>query len=274
MLVRRSFVLSFCTLWCACALAQDPNETIRRIVDAEYSAYQSDHSDLVYLQEMRQSGHHIVQWVVRTDQGEVRRPLEQDDRPVSDSKERELIQHFLRNPDGRKKQLAEIRHDQEQVFELLRLLPAAFVWKQTSASATTICLHFEPSPQFHPSTREARIFSGMIGELVADSHQYRVLSVRGHLIHDISFGGGILGKLQEGGSFYIEQEQIGASLWQVSAIHVHVRGTALLFKSVALEEEDDRSSFEALPSGMTLDEAAEAVMKRPSSGLAMAKPGQ
>jgi hypothetical protein len=105
MLVRRSFVLSFCTLWCACALAQDPNETIRRIVDAEYSAYQNDHSDLVYLQETRQSGHHVVQWVVHTDQGEVRRPLELDDRPVSDSKDRELIQHFLRNPDGRKKQL-------------------------------------------------------------------------------------------------------------------------------------------------------------------------
>jgi hypothetical protein len=114
----------------------------------------------------------------------------------------------------------------------------------------------------------------MIGELVADRHQYRVLSVRGHLIHGITFGGGILGDLQEGSSFYIEQEQTGAALWLVSAIHIHLRGTALLFKSVAVEEEDDRSSFEVLPSGMTLDEAAEAVMKRPSSGLAMAKRGQ
>jgi hypothetical protein len=238
---------------------------IQRIVDAEDSAYQNDHSDWVYLQETRQSKHDLVQWVAQTDQGEVRRLLEMDNHPVSDSKQQELIRRFLDNPEVRKKQVAQTRHDQELIVNLLRLLPVAFVWTQTGATATTICLHFEPAPHFHPPTREAKVLSGMSGDLIADIGQYRVESVRGHLVHDVTFGGGIFGKLQEGSSFSLEQDQVRPSLWQIKSIHVHFHGSAFLFKSIALEEEVDRSQFGLQIPETTLEQAAETVMGKPNS---------
>jgi len=263
---RPSFVFGVLSLWCASALAQEPRQVIQRIVDAEYTAYQNDHSDWIYLQETRQSKHDLVQWVAQTEQGEVRRLLEKDDHPVSDSKQQELIRRFLDNPEVRRKQVAQTRHDQELIVNLLRLLPVAFVWTQTNATAATICLHFEPAPHFHPPTREGKVLSEMSGDLIADIGQYRVESVRGHLVHDVTFGGGILGKLQEGSSFSLEQEQVRPSLWQIRSIHVHFHGSAFLFKSIALEEEDDRSQFGLQIPEMTLEQAAEFVMGEPDPG--------
>ena len=248
---------------CTAVRAQDAREMIQRIVDAEYAAYQNDHSDWVYLQETRQAKHHDVFWVAQTDDGEIQRLVEEDEHPVPLSKQQELIQTFMQSPEARKKQVAEINHDRQQIIALMRLLPAGFIWTQTSANSSVMCFHFEPSPHFHPPTREARVFSGMAGDLIADSRQYRVLSVRGHLIRDVTFGGGLFGRLKQGGFFSIEQDQVGLTLWQLKAVHVHLYGNALLFKSIALEEDDERSNFELEPSAMTLEKAADAVMRRP-----------
>lgn len=257
--------LSALILWCVSTHAQEPQQMIQRIVDAEYAAYQKDHSDWIYLQETRQSKHDSVQWVAHTDRGEVRRLLRLDDKLVSNAEQQELIKQFLENSAVRKKQLAEIRHDQEQVFDLLRLLPVAFVWTQTGASEATISFHFEPAPHFHPPTHEAKVLGAMTGDLIADVRQHRVVSVRGHLAHDLTFGDGIFGRLQQGSSFSLEQEQVSPTLWQLKSIHVHFQGSALLFKSIALEEDDDRSQFELQHSEMTLEQAAQAVMEKSNS---------
>jgi hypothetical protein len=87
----------------------------------------------------------------------------------------------------------------------------------------------------------------------------------GHLLHDVTFGGGLLGKLKKGSSFSLEQEQVGPSLWQLTAFHIRLEGNALLFKSVSLQQDDKRASFEAEPSTVTLDEAANVVMSQPEA---------
>jgi hypothetical protein len=136
----------------------------------------------------------------------------------------------------------------------------AFVWTQTGATATTTSLHFEPAPNFHPPTREARVFSAMTGDLVVDNQQQRICRIKGHLIHDVTFGGGLLGRLKERSSFALEQQQVRPSVWELTQIHVHLEGNALLFKSVSLEQDDKRSKFQGEPGDVTLEQAAGTVM--------------
>ena len=93
--------------------------------------------------------------------------------------------------------------------------------RQTSIPLNTF-LHFEPDPNFHPPSREARVFSGMAGDLVVDNQQHRICSMNGRLIQEVTFGGGLLGKLKKGSSFSLEQAQVGPSSWQLTAIHVHL----------------------------------------------------
>jgi hypothetical protein len=248
--------------WCA-AQAQTPQEIIQQAADTELAADHNDHYNWIFLEESDKPKEHILQWVASTQRGSVERVLERDDHPLPASEQRELIQKFLHDPKAQNKQVAEAKHDDEQIDDLLKLLPQAFVWVKTGETETTTSLHFDPEPKFHPPTREARVFSSMTGDLVVDKQQHRICKIKGHLFHDVTFGGGLLGRLKEKSSFALEQQQVAPSVWELTAIHVHLEGNALLFKSVSLQQDDKRSRFQPQPGDETLEQAAIAVMSQP-----------
>lgn len=242
---------------------QSPQQIIQQVVDSEHAADEDYHSQWIYLEEIRKPKERVLQLVATTQQGDVQRVLERDEQRLSASEQRDLIQNFLHDTRAQKKQASEIDHDNKQIDDLLQLLPIAFLWTQTGATATTTVLHFEPAPHFHPPTREARVFCSMAGDLIVDNRQHRVRGISGHLMREVRFGGGILGKLKEGGSFSLEQEEVRPSLWQLTAFHVRLEGSALFLKTVSLQQDDKRSDFESEPSTITLNQAATEVMSQP-----------
>jgi hypothetical protein len=234
--------------------AQNPQQLIQKVVNSEREADQNDHSNWTYLEESDKPKEHVLQWVAGTQHGNVERVLEKDDQQLPEPRQRDLIQKFLRDTHAQN----------QQIDDLLKLLPAAFIWTQTGATATTTSLHFEPSSNFHPPTREARVFSSMTGDVVVDNQQLRICKMKGRLIHDVTFGGGLLGRLKERSSFALEQQQVGPLIWELTAIHVHLEGNALLFKSVSLQQDDKRSRFQPERANITLDQAATSVMSEPA----------
>lgn len=252
-------------LWLPTVLAQSPQQIIQQVVNTEHAANENDHSQWVYLEEINKPNEHVLQWVAGTQQGDVERILEKNKQRLSTSEQGDLIQKFLHDPKAQKKQLQENDHDMKQIDDLLQLLPVAFIWTQTSVTTTDTVLHFEPDPRFHPPTREARVFSSMAGDLVVDNRQDRIRSMNGHLMHEVTFGGGLLGKLKEGSSFSLEQSQVGPSLWQLTAFHVRLVGNALLFKSISLQEDDKRANFRPEPATVTLDQAVNEVRSQPET---------
>jgi len=244
--------------------AQNPQQLIQQVVDVERKADQNDHSNWVFLEESDKPKEHVVQWVAATQKGSVERILERDDQQLPEARQRELIEKFLHDTKAQNKQVEEANHDNRQIDDLLKLLPAAFIWTETASTKTTTSLHFDPAPTFHPPTREARVFSSMTGDVVVDNQQYRICKIKGHLFHDVTFGGGLLGRLKERSSFALEQQQVGPSLWELTQIHVHLEGNALLFKSVSLQQDDKRSRFQPEPADTTLEQAANSVMSLPN----------
>ena len=249
-------------LMAGAALGQSPQTLIQQVVNSERAANQTDRSCWLYHEEVKKPKEVIEQWVVSTPRGDVRRVFERDRQRVPEEKQREAVKAFLRDSKAQKKAVAEDEQDAKQIDDLLKLLPVAFLWTQTSTDATNTTLHFEPDPKFHPPTREARVFASMVGDVVTDNQQLRIRSMSGHLTHEVTFGGGLLGRLKEGSSFSLEQAQTSPSLWQLTAIHVHLVGNALLFKSVSLEEDDERTKFEMQAAGITVDQAGDAVMRQ------------
>ncbi len=254
------FRVGIFALWFSTVHAQNPQQIIQQVVNTERAADQNDHSNWIYLEESDKPKEHVLQWVAATQQGNVERVLERDARQLPEAEQRELIQKYLHDSRAQKKQIEEDAHDNKQIDDLLKLLPEAFIWTQTGATATTTSLHFDPAPNFRPPTREARVFSSMTGDLVVDNQQHRICKVKGHLMHDVTFGGGLLGRLKERSSFALEQQQVGPSVWELTAIHVHLEGNALLFKSVSLQQDDKRSKFHPQTSDVTLEQAATSVM--------------
>lgn len=242
------------------APAQSAQQWIDQVVATEHAADENDHSRWIYLEEIQKPKEHVLQWVASTQEGDVRRVLRRDNEPLNEAQQRELIDRFLHDSKAQKKQIAESEHDNRQIDDLLQLLPVAFVWTQVDSNEASASLHFEPAPHFHPPTREARVFSSMAGDVIIDKQQHRIRKMTGHLTHEVNFGGGLLGKLKEGSSFSLEQEQVGPHLWQLTRFHVDLEGNALLFKSISLQEDDERSQFKLEPSTVTLVQAASGVV--------------
>jgi hypothetical protein len=247
------------------AHAQTPQQAVQLAVDTERAANQADHSQWIYLEQNDTPSQHTLGWVASTPSGNVERVLERDGQPLPEPQQLDRIQHFLRDPHAQKKQLADTEHDTQQIDDFLKLLPIAFLWTQTAATADTTTFHFEPAPGFTPPTRPARVFSSMAGELVVDNQQHRIRAASGHLLHNVVFGAGLLGKLNQGSSFSLEQAQVAPSTWEFTAIHVHLSGTALLFKTISLQQDDERSRYQPEPATITLGQAATQVMSQPAT---------
>ena len=247
----------------AIAHAQSPQQIVQQVIDTERAENRDDHSLWIYLDQSSKPKEQLLQWVATTPHGDVARILEKNGQPLSEAEQQALIQKFCRDKHTQNKQISENAHDLQQVDDFLKLLPTGFIWTVTHAGATDTTLHFVPDPHFHPPTREARVFAAMTGDLVADNQQHRIRSMSGHLIHDVTFGGGLLGRLKEGSSFSIDQQQVGPSLWELTSIRVHLQGNALLFHSVSLQQDDERSRFTQESNSTTLDQAAETVMRQP-----------
>jgi hypothetical protein len=249
------------------ARAQTPQQIVQQVVDTERAENRNDYSQWIYLEHSVKPNAQLLQWVASTPHGNVCRVLVKDGRQLSDPEQQTRIQQFLQQPRAQNKQIAESAHDYQQVDDLLRLLPVGFVWTVVHTTPDETTLHFVPNPNFHPPTRQARVFAAATGDLIADNRQHRIRSVHGQLVHDVTFGGGLLGRLKQGGSFAIEQQQVAPSLWQLTLIHIHLEGNALLFKSISFQEDDDRSRFIQEPNGVTLEHAAIAVTHQPGSAL-------
>lgn len=245
------------------AWAQSPQILIQQVVDTERVANRNDHSNWVYLADDREAKTHVVEWVAATQEGDLKRVLVKDEHKVGEVEQREGVEHFVHDEHARKKQMTENQHDNQQADDLLKLLPEAFVWTVVNTNQSSATLHFEPEAGFHPPTREARVFSAMAGEVEVDTVQHRIRAMRGHLIHDVGFGGGLLGKLREGSSFALEQAPVGAGVWELTGLHVHLQGNALLFKSISLEQDETRTRFEEQVVTLSLEQAVGLVMSRP-----------
>src|ERR1700685_2711796 len=95
-------VLSFST-----GHAQTPQQIIQQAVDAERTADQNDHANWIYLEESDKQKEHLLQWVAATQQGDVDRVLEKDERQLPEAEQREMIQKYLRDTHAQKKQIEE-----------------------------------------------------------------------------------------------------------------------------------------------------------------------
>jgi hypothetical protein len=245
--------------------AQTPQQIIQQVVEAERAANRNDHSLWILLDHSVKPKEQVLQWIATTPQGNVHRVLVKDGRQQSEPEQQAGVQQFLRDTRAQKKQVAAKAHELKQIDTILVLLPEGFIWTVVKTTPEETTLHFVPNPSFKPPTREAHVLTAATGDLVADNQQHRIRRINGHLMHDVKFGGGFLGRIKQGGSFAIEQKQVAPSLWQLTLTSVHIDGKVLLFKSLNFQEDDNRSRFTKQPDNSTLDQAAQAVMQQPGS---------
>ena len=232
----------------------------RKIVTHELRVQNDKQIHWMYQLEKAESGRKHVQKILETEDGSLSQLLSIDGHPLDAKqllKEKQRIQKLVTHPDEQRKLQQASNKKAEQGARLFRILPDVFVFSYASRHGDLVTLSFTPNPTFQPPSPEARVFHGMEGEMTVDTRQERLVALKGHLMADVKFGGGLLGHLDRGSTFEVGQTEVMPGHWEMTALHVNMKGKALLFKTIEVQVTENHSDFQRVPDDLTLEEAAD-----------------
>jgi hypothetical protein len=205
-------------------------------------------------------GHGRWMYRVETGQGSLDRLVAVDGQPLTAKEqqdEKERIGNLVRNPAEQQNLEQTRKKDAEQCKAFFKMLPDALTFIYAGRDGDLIKLRYRPNPSFQPPSREARVFHEMEGEMWVQETQQRLVRLQGQLVADVKFAGGLLGHLEKGGHFNVEQRELSPGQWDLTFMEVDMKGKALFFKTIDVNEKEYRSDFRTVPDGLTLAEAAD-----------------
>lgn len=190
------------------------------------------------------------------------RPLPSSQRQQEDKRLRRLLTDQARLEQFQKEQ----HHDEARVHRIMRALPDAFLYEyegtNDSGGGELVRLTFRPNPAFQPPSRELRVLQGMEGTMLIDGKAKRLARVEAKLVRDVDFGWGILGRLHRGGSFLLEQQDVGSGRWAIATLALRFSGKLLLLKSINIDSVTKASDFRRMPDDLTLEQGLDLLLKQ------------
>ena len=241
-------------------LGMSANELARKVVTNELKFQAEDHGHWMYRLEKEDSGKKQVEEILETNNGSLSRLLSLDGDPLNArqrQKENQRLQSLVSHPDEQRKLQRVSQKNAEQGTRLFNMLPDVFLFSYAGRQGDLVTLTFAPNPNFQPSSVEARVFHEMQGEMTVDTKQDRLAVLSGHLMEDVKFGGGFLGHLNKGGKFEVRQAEVAPGHWEMTALCLEMKGKALLFKTISVQQTENHSDFHPVPDDLTLAEAAD-----------------
>ncbi len=182
------------------------------------------------------------------------------------------LQRFLRDPEELRHKQKQEKEDSERVNRIVKALPAAFLYQYDGTEAgkpgigkagdKLVRLKFQPNPDYDPPSRVEQVLTGMQGYLLIDAHQDRMAKIDGTLFKDVGFVWGILGHLDRGGHFAVEQGDMGDGGWEITRISLSITGRILFFKSLNIKSDEVYSDFRRVPSNLTFAQGIELLKKQ------------
>lgn len=215
-----------------------------------------------------------VKLVVETTQGAAGmliavngKPLTLAEQKAEDAK----LDGLAHNPaELRKRQKAD-REDTEHTIRIMKALPDAFLYERDGTENggqgtgkpgdELLRLTFRPNPNYSPPTRTEQVLTGMRGYILIDANRHRIAKIDGTLFKDVEFGWGILGRLDKGGRFLVQQGVVKDDDWEITRMDLTFTGKVLLVKKLVIKSNEYLSDFEPAPPNLTFAQAVELLKK-------------
>lgn len=97
--------------------------------------------------------------------------------------------------------------------------------------------------------------------MLIDRKQHRIAKIDGTLMKEVGFGWGILGHLDRGGHFIVQQGDMGGGHWEITRMDLSFTGKALFFKTLNIKDQEVYSDFQPAPRGLTFAQGVELLKK-------------
>lgn len=251
------------------ASVPDPAALVRRAVDNELKSATGDPKMMFRVRKQTPGGTQTREYV-ETSEGTAGMLVANNDKPLSPAeRQQELarLDQLRNNPRELKRKQKQQKEDSARVIRMLQALPDAFRYKYAGTEKAQngdqlIRLTFSPNPNYDPPSHEQQVFTGMNGFLLIDAQRERIARIDGTLFRDVGFGWGILGHLDQGGRFVVEQGDVGNGLWETTHMHLSFTGKALFFKKLNIQSDESSSDFRPVPGNLTFAQGIELLKKQ------------
>lgn len=227
------------------------NDLVRLAAGSELKA-ENSHLHFMYRdQKKKENGTTETKQMIDTSQGVMLgRTIAVDGKPLDAEqrqKEDQRLQRLIDDPrqlTAKKKEQAE---DDQRVRKMVGALPDAFIFEyagtEQGKTGEVKILKFHPNPKFEPPTRELQVYEGMEGTMKVAVPQNHIVLLQAKLFRQVNFGWGILGHLDPGGEFIIEQTEITKDHWDLTHMKLNFTGKALFFKTINIKEDESTSDY-------------------------------
>lgn len=256
-------------------------ELVRQAVAHEIQAAANDSNKHLFRARKQEPRGIQTRLYVETTEAMAGMTIAYNDQPLTEEQQKNEENHLAwlaGSPDQLRKKRAREKDDQERTLRILRALPDAFRYEYDgtetseagSEKASLKKLKFTPNPSYSPPSRVEQVLQGTRGYLLIDPVALRIARIDGTLFRDVSFGWGIIGHLDKGGHFRVEQADIGDGSWQVTSMQLRLTGKIFLFKSITIATDEVFSDFMSVPAdlsfakGVDLLKAEQAKLRRAS----------
>jgi hypothetical protein len=179
--------------------------------------------------------------VVPTGTGTMKILLKEDNKPADPviyhqqlQTWKELLELALK-PDDPRAKLAYSKWQKKKTdrADLVDATREAFLtkWAGQETLNGRACDVFElyPNPSFHAHSIFQDAMTHITAKIWVDREQIQVARAEAHVMRDISFGGGILGKLYRGGVFSFQQTEVSPGVWLPARYQYDFMGRKFLF---------------------------------------------
>jgi hypothetical protein len=245
----------------------NPREFVRTAVYNEVHAHSSGEHFMWKDTEKKPKGS-TTKLMVETKEGVISRLIAIDGRALNAQERAQddgRVNRLLTDPSALRKKQQEQKDDEERVQKLLSSIPDAFIFEyagvEEGKNGKVVRYTFEPDPNFNAPNRETRVFEGMKGVLLIDLNAKRIAMIDGSLFQPVEFGWGILGRLDRGGRFVIEQQCVGGLRWETTHSYLRFTGKALLVKTINIQEDETLSDFQRVGSDLTIAQGIDLMKK-------------
>ena len=212
-----------------------------------------------------------------------------DDKPISEQQlqsEAAHLEHLASDRNDLRRKQKQEHEDAEHALRIVEALPDAFIYEFDGTEPgreglgkpgdELVRLKFRPHPHYAPPSHVEQVLLGMQGYLLIDRNTCRLAKIEATLFREVSFGWGILGHLDKGGSLLVEQADVGDGTWDVTHMRLNFTGKVMMVKSLTINTEETFSDFRRVPDDLTFAKGIEllkneqARMQRADTGTATA----
>jgi hypothetical protein len=257
-------------------------DLVRRAVQNRMDAART-HRPLRFLLRRTDEHRDTTKDIIETDQGRVARLVAINGQPLTaeaNQAELDRLNTLANHPEIQEHRHQREQKDADRVNRLMHLLPDAFLYRDEgtfpcpsgpvpAGTGEALChrLSFSPNPAFQPPNLEAGLFRGLAGEVWIDQAQERLTRLDAHVIANVDFGWGILGKLDKGGTIQLEQSDIGNHDWELTTLKLNLKGKALMLKSLDIQLTEQASHFSTVPPAVDYRRAIQILQNSEASTL-------